>query len=119
MQNTSTHPNLTPFKPGEQRAKDAGRKGGIASGEAKKERFRALLLAELDSEAIRYVPPQKDELGLTPLFDDGHYEPAGFSVRATLAKTLIAKAQEGDLKALGMILRLTEGEGADDEAGDA
>lgn len=119
MQNTSTHPNLTPFKPGEQRAKEAGRKGGIASGEAKRERFRQLLIAELDSEAQRFIPPQKDELGLTMLGDDGHCEPAGYTVRAKLAKTLIAKAQEGDLKALGMILRLTEGEGADDEAGDA
>lgn len=119
MQNTSTRPNLTPFRPGEQRAKEAGRKGGIASGEAKRERLRTLLLAELDAEATRYVPPQKNELGLTMLFDEGHYEAAGYTVRAKLAKTLIAKAQEGDLKALAMILRLTEGEGADDEAGDA
>ncbi len=119
MQNTSTHPNLIPFKPGEQRAKEAGRKGGIASGEAKKERFRALLLAELDGEATKYVPPQKNELGLTMLFDEGHYEPAGYTVRAKLAKALIAKAQEGDLKALALVLKLTEGEGVDDEAGDA
>ena len=105
--------NLRPFQKGECRAKEAGRKGGIASGEAKRERFRQLLLAELDSEAQRFIPPQKDELGLTMLGDDGHCEPAGYSVRAKLAKALVAKAEAGDLKALDMVLRLTEGEEAE------
>ena len=105
--------NLRPFRAGEQRAVEAGRKGGIASGEAKRERFRQLLLAELDGEATRYVPPQKDGLGLAMLGDDGHCEPAGYSVRAKLAKALVAKAEAGDLKALDMVLRLTEGEEAE------
>lgn len=101
--------NLKPFQRGEQRAVEAGRRGGVASGEAKRERFRALLLAELDAEATRRVPPQKDALGLTPLFEEERIEPAGYSVRAKLAKALIAKAEAGDLKALDMVLRLTEG----------
>lgn len=112
--NKKTQSNLTPFQPGEQRAVEAGRKGGIASGEAKRERFKALLLAELDAPATRYVPPQKDEYGLIPLDDEGHYETCNFTVRAKLAKTLIAKAQEGDLKALALVLRLSEGEGVED-----
>ncbi len=67
------------------------------------------MLAELDAEATRRVPPQKDALGLTPLFEEERLEPAGFSVRAKLAKALIAKAEAGDLKALDMVLHLTEG----------
>ena len=102
--------NLRPFKAGEDRAKEAGRKGGIASGEAKRERFRQLLLAELDGEAKVFIPPKDDFPSLESIFDKGHYEPAGYSVRASLAKALIAKAEAGDLKALGMVLRLTEGE---------
>lgn len=106
--------NLKPFKAGEDRAKEAGRRGGVASGEAKRERFRQLLLAELDAEATRRVPPQKDALGLTPLFEEERLEPAGYTVRAALAKALIAKAEAGDLKALDMVLRLTEaGDGED------
>lgn len=100
--------NLQPFRKGEVRAREAGRAGGIASGEAKRERFRALLLAELDAEATKYVPPQKDELGLIPLFDEGHFEPAGYSVRAKLVKQLVAKAESGDLKALAMVMALAE-----------
>lgn len=105
--------NLQPFRKGESRAREAGRAGGIASGEAKREKFRQLLLHELDAPATRYVPPQKDEYGLIPLDDEGHYETCSYSVRASLTKALICKAQEGDLRALDMILRLTEGE--DDE----
>ena len=106
--------NLTPFQKGEQRAVEAGRRGGVASGEAKRERFRQLLLAELDKPAQVWIPPQKDDLGLTMIGDDGHYEDAAFSVRASLAKALIAKAREGDLKALDTVLRLTEaGDGED------
>lgn len=119
MPNTSTHPNLTPFKPGEQRAKEAGRKGGIASGEAKRERFKALLLAELDGEAQVFIAPKDDFLSLESIFDKGHYEPAGYTVRAALAKALIAKAKDGDLKALDMVLRLTEGGDENDEAASA
>ena len=116
-----THSNLTPFRPGESRAVEAGRKGGIASGIAKRERFKALLLAELDGEATRYVPPPDILPGCPNPLVEGEYEPAGYTVRAKLAKTLIAKAQEGDLKALAMILRLTEGEDEDEDegAGDA
>lgn len=112
--NQKTQSNLTPFKAGEQRAVEAGRKGGIASGEAKREKFRQLLLHELDAPATRYVPPQKDEYGLIPLDDEGHYETCNFTVRAKLAKTLVARAQEGDLKALSLVLRLTEDEGVED-----
>lgn len=112
--NKKTQSNLTPFQPGEQRAVEAGRKGGIASGEAKREKFRQLLLHALDAPATRYVPPQKDEYGLIPLDDEGHYETCSYSVRVSLVKALICKAQEGDLRALDMILRLTEDEGVED-----
>lgn len=105
--------NLRPFRKGEGRAKEAGRKGGIASGEAKRERFRQLLLAELDGEAQVFIAPKDDFPSLGSIFDKGHYEPAGYSVRAKLAKALIAKAEAGDLKALDMVLRLTEGEEAE------
>lgn len=101
--------NLRPFQKGEGRAKEAGRKGGIASGEAKRERFRQLLLAELDGEAKVFIPPPSIPMSAEDILDEGHYEAAGYSVRASLAKALIAKAQEGDLKALDMVLRLTEG----------
>ena len=40
--------NLKPFKAGEARSRDAGQKGGVASGVARRERVRDLLLAELD-----------------------------------------------------------------------
>jgi len=102
--------NLKPFKAGEDRAKEAGRKGGVASGESKREKFRTLLLGELDKDAYIYVPPKKDDLGLTMIGDEGHMERAGYSKRAQLVKILIAKAQEGDLKALDMVLRLSEDE---------
>lgn len=106
--------NLQPFRKGESRAREAGRAGGIASGEAKRERFRALLLAELDAEAQKYIPPAENELGIPiNVFDKGHYEPAGYSVRAKLVKQLVAKAEAGDLKALAMVMALAEGE--DDE----
>lgn len=100
--------NLKPFQKGESRAKEAGRKGGVASGESKREKFRTLLLGELDKDAYIYIPPEKDDLGLTMIGDEGHMERAGYSKRAQLAKVLIGKALEGDLKALDMVLRLTE-----------
>lgn len=108
--------NLKPFKAGESRAVEAGKKGGVASGVARRERFRQLLLHELDCEATRYVPPQKDDLGLTMLGDDGHYEPAGYSVRASMVKALVAKAEAGDLKALALVMTLDEAEDATVEA---
>ena len=112
------HPNLTPFQKGEDRARDAGRKGGIASGEAKRERFRQLLLAELDKEAVRLVPPPEILPGCPSPFAEAEYVPAGHTVRAKLAKALIAKAEAGDLKALALVLKLTEG-GGDDDTGEA
>ena len=109
--------NLTPFKAGEARAVEAGRKGGVASGESKRAKFRTLLLGELDKEASIYIPPEEDDLGLTMIGDKGHIERAGYSKRAQLAKMLVGKALEGDLKALDMVLRLTESEEGEPDFG--
>lgn len=108
--------NLTPFKAGEARAVEAGRKGGVASGVARRERFKTLLLAELDGEAQKFIPPSDDILDINSIFDKGHYEPAGYSVRASLVKALIAKAEAGDMKALALIMTLDEAEDAAVEA---
>ena len=108
--------NLKPFKAGESRAVEAGRKGGVASGVARRERFRQLLVAELDAEAQKFIPPSDDILDINSIFDKGHYEAAGFSVRASLVKALVAKAQAGDMKALALVMTLDEAEDATVEA---
>ena len=105
--------NLTPFRAGETRAVEAGRKGGVASGVARRERFKTLLLAELDGEAQRFVPPPTYPMSAEDILDEGHYEPAGYSVRASLVKALVAKAEAGDMKALALIMSLDEADEAD------
>ena len=108
--------NLTPFKAGEARAVEAGRKGGVASGVARRERFKTLLLAELDGEAQVFIPPPSIPMSAEDILDEGHYEAAGYSVRASLVKALIAKAQAGDMKALALIMALDDAEEAAVEA---
>lgn len=99
--------NLTPFKAGEARTVEAGRKGGIASGEARRESTRALLLAELDKEHT-----------YTPAMEDGSFsfdfteKPAGYSRRVAMVKKLVSMAVLGDLKAVKMVIDLTEGDDA-------
>lgn len=96
--------NLKPFKAGESRAVEAGRKGGVASGEARRESTRALLLAELDREHT-----------YTPAMEDGSFsfdfteKPAGYSRRVAMVKKLVGMAVNGDLKAVKMVIDLTEG----------
>lgn len=102
--------NLQPFKAGEARARDAGQKGGVASGVARKERTRALLLAELDREHT-----------YTPAMEDGSFsfdfteKPAGYSRRVAMVKKLVSMAVGGDLKAVKMVIDLTEGGDEDDD----
>ncbi len=104
-----THPNLTPFQKGEQRAVEAGRKGGVASGEARRESTRALLLAELDKEHT-----------CTPASEDGVFSldfrevPAGYSRRVAMVKRLVSMAVGGDLRAVKMVIDITEGEDGED-----
>ena len=86
--------NLKPFQKGEARAREAGRTGGIASGEARRERFKELLLAELDSEEV-----------------DTFKGPRGMSRRKWLVHRLVDKAAFGDLKAMQMVLKLTGEDG--------
>ena len=86
--------NLKPFQKGEARARDAGRKGGVASGEVRRERFKELLLAELDSEEV-----------------DSFHGPRGMSRRRWLVRRLVNKAAFGDLKAIQMVLKLTGEDG--------
>ncbi len=99
--------NLTPFKAGDARAVEAGRKGGIASGEARRESTRALLLAELGKEHT-----------YTPAMEDGSFsfdfteKPAGYSRRVAMVKKLVSMAVQGDLKAVKMVIDLTEGDDA-------
>lgn len=104
--------NLKPFKAGESRAVEAGRKGGVASGIARRERVRELLLAELDKD---HMVSKTDEDGLFVL--DFSEKPAGYSRRVAMVKKLVSMAVQGDLKAMKLVLELTEGE--DVEAGKA
>jgi len=90
--------NLTPFGKGEDRAKAAGRKGGVASGKARRERFRELLLAELD-RVETFAPAA----------------PKGMTRRAYLAQRLVNAAAMGNLKALQLVLKLTGEDGAEAE----
>lgn len=101
--------NLTPFRAGETRAVEAGRKGGVASGEARRESTRALLLAELDREHT-YTPAMEDG----SLSFDFSEKPAGYSRRVAMVKKLVSMAVLGDLKAVKMVIDLTEGDGAGD-----
>lgn len=102
--------NLKPFRAGESRAVEAGQKGGVASGVARKERTRALLLAELDREHT-----------YTPAMEDGSFsfdfteKPAGYSRRVAMVKKLVSMAVGGDLKAVKMVIDLTEGGDEDDD----
>ena len=91
--------NLAPFRAGEDRAKVAGRKGGVASGKARRERFRELLLAELDS--VETCAPAA---------------PKGMTRRAYLARRLVNAAAMGNLKALQLVLKLAGEDGT--EAGE-
>lgn len=102
--------NLKPFRKGEARARDAGRTGGIASGVAKRERMKTLLLEELSREHT-YVPADED--GLFSL--DSQERPAGYTRRAAVAKKLVSMAVQGDLKAIKLLLDLTEGSDEEDE----
>lgn len=97
--------NLKPFRAGEARAVEAGKKGGVASGEARRESTRALLLAELDREHT-YTPAAED--GMFSL--DFSEKPAGYSRRVAMVKRLVSMAVGGDLKAVKMVLDLTEGD---------
>ena len=81
---------MKPFKKGEQRARDAGRRGGIASGQSKRETLRELLLAELDAEHWEGFPVE---------------EPTGRTRRAALAGRLVSWAMSGNMKALQVILK--------------
>lgn len=99
--------NLKPFKTGEARAVEAGRKGGIASGEVRRESTRALLLAELDKP---HMVSNTDEDGMFTL--DFSEKPAGYSRRVAMVKRLVSMAVLGDLKAVKLVLDLTEGDGA-------
>lgn len=103
--------NLKSFAKGESRAVEAGRKGGVASGVARRERVRDLLLAELDGD---HMICKADEDGLFSL--DNRMVPSGHSRRVAMVKRLVSMAVQGDLKAMRMVLDLTEGDGA--EAGD-
>lgn len=80
--------NLKPFRKGEERARDAGRKGGIASGISRRESLRELLLAELDQEHT------------------GLFGSCGYSHRAAIAKALVEKAAGGDMRAVNLILQI-------------
>ena len=88
--------NLQPFKAGEDRAVKAGRKGGVASGEARRGRFRELLLAELDSVET-WIPSA----------------PKGMTRRAFLARRLVNAAASGNLKAMQLVLKLAGEDGAE------
>ena len=104
--------NLKPFKAGESRAVEAGRKGGVASGIARRERVRDLLFAELDKD---HMVSKTDEFGNFSL--DFSEVSAGYSRRVAMVKKLVSMAVQGDLKAVRLVLELTEGE--DVEAGKA
>ena len=101
--------NLKPFKAGESRTVEAGQKGGVASGKARRERMKELVLAELNGEAQKYVAPRSDFSSLEGIFDKGHFEPAGYTRRAAVAKKLVTMAEHGDLKAIKLVFDLTEG----------
>ena len=98
--------NLKPFKAGESRAVEAGQKGGIASGKARRERMKELLLAELDREHIS-IPAHEAGAKFALDFTE---KPAGYSRRAAMVKRLVTMAVNGDLKAMKMVFDLTEGD---------
>jgi len=90
--------NLTPFKAGEQRAVECGRKGGIASGASRRRTVFELLQAELDQEFCG-----------GGLFSD---ERTGITKRAQMVRALVDKATQGDPRAFALILKLEEMAGA-------
>lgn len=106
--------NLKPFAKGEPRAVEAGQKGGVASGKARRERMKALLLAELDCEATTISAPSGDDpFSLENMFHKSRYVPAGYTRRAAIVKELVNMAERGDIKAIKLVFDLTEG-GDDD-----
>ena len=106
--------NLKPFKAGEARAVEAGQKGGVASGVARRERMRALLLAELDAQAMTLsAPPSDDPFSLENFCAKATVVPAGYSRRAAIVKELVNMAERGDIKAIKLVFDLAEG---DDDA---
>ena len=84
--------NLKPFRKGEARAVELGRKGGVASGISKRTTISELLKAELDKE---------DQTA-------GVYgnEPRGCSRRAAMVKGLVDRAVGGDPRAIMLVLQL-------------
>lgn len=87
--------NLRPFKKGEARAVELGRKGGIASGESRRKTIAELLKAELETEFC--------EGGL---FNN---ERTGITKRAQMVKALVRKATHGDAKSILLVIKLLEG----------
>ncbi len=106
--------NLKPFKAGEARSRDAGQKGGVASGVARRERVRDLLLAELDKD---HMVSKADEDGMFSL--DFRKVSAGYSRRVAMVKKLVHLATQGDLKAMRLVLELTEGDDAEENTVEA
>lgn len=101
--------NLQPFRAGEARAVEAGKKGGVASGVSRRERVRDLLLAELDKD---HMVRKAGEDGLFSL--DFREVSAGYSRRVAMVKKLVSMATHGDLKAMKLVLDLTEGDDAEE-----
>lgn len=103
--------NLQPFAKGESRAVEAGRKGGVASGVARRERMRALLLAELDAQAMTLSAPHSDDpFSLENFYAKATVVPAGYSRRAAIVKELVNMAERGDIKAIKLVFDLAEGD---------
>ena len=94
--------NLRPFKKGEDRASELGRRGGIASGESRRKTIAELLRLELERE---------DESG--GLF---HNEKTGLTRRAAMIRGLVDKAVNGNLKAILLVMQLEEMAGTVNEA---
>ena len=91
--------NLRPFKAGEPRAAECGRKGGIASGVSRRATLAELVKAELETEFC--------EGGL---FNN---ERTGLTKKAQMVKALVRKATHGDAKSILLVLKLLDG--AEDE----
>lgn len=85
---------------------EIARKGGIASGVSRREKktIKSYLLSVLDEKEITYKP-------FLPLIDEDNdlnpFPTEERTYKAKIAYALLQKAMDGDLKAIDMILKMT------------
>ena len=82
--------NLEPFQPGSEKAKENGKKGGVASGIARRENKA---LREIIQQALERVEENEENPEKLTLME-----------RAALAQ--VRNAVNGDLKAFEMVMRI-------------